>query len=112
MIDGFLTRLGFTKSKEVYNLYFKVEDGKPMILLLYVDDLFLTGDKNLITKPKKKLITKFEMKYLDMMQYFLGLEVWQNPDEIFLSQGKYPPEILKIFKMMDCKAMATHMASK
>jgi hypothetical protein len=33
------------------------------------------------------------MKDLGMMHYFLGLEVWQRPDEIFLNQGKYAVEI-------------------
>jgi hypothetical protein len=42
-IDNFLMSLGFTKSSEDPNLYFKVEDGEPMILLLYVDDMFLIG---------------------------------------------------------------------
>ena len=41
----------------------------------------------------------------------LGMEVWQSIDGIFLGQGKYEVEILKRFKMMDCKAMATPMAS-
>ena len=68
-----------------------------MILLLYLDDLFLTGEGKLIVECKKKLATEFEMKYLGMMHYFLGLEVWQSPDEIFLNQGKYTVEILKRF---------------
>ena len=51
------------------------------------------------------------MKDLDMMHYFLGMEVWQNADGISLGQGKYAVEILKRFGMMDCKAMATLMAS-
>ena len=38
-IDGFLCSLGFTKSKAYSNLYYKVEEGNPVILLLYVDDL-------------------------------------------------------------------------
>jgi hypothetical protein len=42
-IDGFLTSLVFTKSKVDSNLYFKVMNDEPVILLLYVDDLFLTG---------------------------------------------------------------------
>ena len=45
------------------------------------------------------------MKDLDMMYYFLGMEVWQNVDGISLEQGKYAVEILKRFKMMDCKDM-------
>jgi hypothetical protein len=49
------------------------------------------------------------MKDLGLMHYFLGLEVWQRPDEIFLSQGKYTVEILQRFGMMECKSMATPM---
>ena len=51
------------------------------------------------------------MKDLGMMHYFLGMEVWQNADGIFLGQGKYVVEILKRFGMMDCKALTTTMAS-
>ena len=51
------------------------------------------------------------MKDLDMMHYFLGMEVWQNMDGISLGQGKYVVEILKRFVMMDCKAMATPIES-
>jgi hypothetical protein len=75
-IDSFLTSLGFTKSKADSNLYFKVMNGEPVILLLYVDDLFLTGEENLITECKKRLASEFEMKDLGLMHYLLGLEVW------------------------------------
>ena len=44
-MDRFVMSLGFTKSKEDSNLYFKVEYGRTMILLLYVDDLFLIGNE-------------------------------------------------------------------
>ena len=108
-IDSFLMSLGFTKSKEDPNLYSKVEDGKQVILLLYVDDLFLTGDKELIADSKRKLAAEFEMKDLDPMHYFLGLEVWKKPRQIILSQGKYAMEILNRFGMMDCKSMSTPM---
>ena len=51
-----------------------------VILLLYVDDLFLTGDEELIADSKTKTrLLEFEMKDLDPMHYFLGLEVWQKP---------------------------------
>ena len=82
-----------------------------MILLLYVDDLFLTGDEELILDSKRKLTTEFEMKDLGTMHYLLGLEVWQKPGEIVLSQGKYVVEILKRFEMMDCKSMTTSMTT-
>jgi hypothetical protein len=111
-IDNFLMILGFTKSKVDSNLYFKVMNDDPVILLLYMDDLFLTREENLITECKKKLAVEFEMKDLGLMHYFLGLEVWKSPERIFLNQGKYVIEILKIFDMLECKSMNTPMETK
>ena len=93
------------------NFYYKVEKGNPIILLLYVDDLLLTGEDGMIAYTKRKLAIEFEMKDLGMMHYFLGMEVWKSADGFFLGQGKYTVEILKRFGMMECKAIATTMAS-
>ena len=82
-----------------------------MILLLYVDDWFFTGEDSPINECKKKLAAEFEMKDLGMMHYFLGLEVWQYPNDIFLNQGKYRVEILKRFGMLNYKAMTTPMTT-
>ena len=49
--------LEFTKSKADSNLYFKVEDGRLVILLLYVDDLFMIGDEELIKDARRRLGT-------------------------------------------------------
>eukprot|EP00253_Pinus_taeda_P002189 PITA_02189 len=97
-IDSYLMKLGFTRSEADSNVYFKVEDDKPLILVLYVDDLFLTCANPLIHKCKRELVSEFEMKEQ-------GLEVWQKPGEIFLSQGKYVVKILEIFGMMDCSVV-------
>ena len=61
-IDSFLTSLDFTKSKADANLYMKIMDDEPVILLLYVEDLFLTRNEKHITYCKKKLVEEFEMK--------------------------------------------------
>ena len=45
------------------------------MLLLNVDDLFLTGKEQLIKVARRRLATEFEMKNLDMMHYFIGMEV-------------------------------------
>ena len=71
-MDSLLVNLGFTKSKEDSNLFLKVEGGSPVMLLLYVDDLVLTE------VARRILASEFEIKDLDMMHYFLGMEVWQN----------------------------------
>jgi hypothetical protein len=104
-MDRFLMSLGFSKSAADPNLYYHIDGIECLILVLYVDDLFLTGSKRLIVECKQALTPKFEMKDLGLMHYFLGLEVWQRTDEIFLSQGKYTMEILKKFGMTECKSM-------
>lgn len=43
------------------------------------------------------------------LHYFLGLEVWKTNGEIFLGQGRYAMEILKKFRMVDCRPMSTPM---
>ena len=103
--------LGFTKSKEDSNLYYKVDEDGILIFLLYLDDLFFTREDKSIIKCKKRLVAEFEMNNLGMMHYFLGLELWKHSDEIFLNQGKYTVEILKRFGMLDCKAMTTPMST-
>ena len=71
-MDRFLMSQGFSKSKEYSNLYFKVEGRRPMMLLLYVDDMFLTGEGKLIEDEKMRISTKFEMKYLGIMPLLIG----------------------------------------
>ena len=51
-------------------------DDEHVILLLYADDLFLTGNEKQIAERKKKLAEEFEMKDIGLMCYLLGLEVW------------------------------------
>lgn len=77
--------------------------------LLYVDDLFMTGSNPLILECKRNLVSEFEMKDLGLMHYFLGLEVWQKPEEIFLSQGKYVVKLLERFSMVECKSLPTRV---
>ena len=48
----------------------------------------------LIANTKRNFAAEFEIKYLGMMHYFLGMEVWHNANGISLGQGKYTVEIL------------------
>jgi hypothetical protein len=54
-----------------------VVEGKILIIFLYVDDLMLNGDEQLIHSCKDDLAKEFEMKDLGLLHYFLGLEIWQ-----------------------------------
>ena len=69
-------------------------DGNLSIIVLYVDDIILTGDEKLITSCKEDLAREFEMKDMGLLHYFLGLEIWKRDGEPFVSQGKYAKEIL------------------
>eukprot|EP00253_Pinus_taeda_P003038 PITA_03038 len=106
-IDSYFTGLGFSKSEADPNLYQILVEGKLLIIVLYVDDLILTGDELLILSCKKDLATEFEMKDLGLLHYFLGLEIWQRSGGLFVSQGKYAREILEKFNMHGCKPVDT-----
>ena len=76
---------------------------KQLTIVLYVDDLILTGDDQLIMSCKEDLAREFKMKDMGLMHYFLGMEVWQKDGESFVSQGKYANDILRRFHMEKCK---------
>jgi hypothetical protein len=84
---------------------------KILILILYVDDLFITRGEDLIANCRRGLASKFEMKDIGLMHYFLGMEVWQENGHIFLGQGKYAADILSRFQMEDCRPMSTPMVT-
>jgi hypothetical protein len=102
---------GFRKSVVDPSLYYNTFNGKSLNLVLYIDDLFLTGTESLIVECKYVLASNFEMKDLDMMHFFLGLEVWQRTNEVFLSRGKYTVEILKKFGILNLKPVAAPMVT-
>ena len=66
-MDRLLMTLGFTESKEDSNLCLRVEGERPVMLLLYVDDLFLIGKEELIKDARRRLVAEFELKELGMM---------------------------------------------
>ena len=74
-IDSYFTGIGFTKSEADANLYQIVVEGKLLIIVIYVDDLILTSDEQLIHSCKANLAKEFEMKDLGLLHYFLGLEI-------------------------------------
>eukprot|EP00253_Pinus_taeda_P029294 PITA_29294 len=106
-----VTRLDFTKSEVDVNLYHIVVEVKLLIIVLYIDDLILTGDDQLIKSCKEDLARESETKDMGLMHYFLGMEVWQGDGELFVSQGNYANEILRRFRMERNKPMETPVPS-
>eukprot|EP00253_Pinus_taeda_P015702 PITA_15702 len=107
-IDSYLLENEFDKCEGEPTVYIKEKDGKLLIFVLYVDDVIFTGnDVYLIENFKTVMKEEFEMTDIGLLSYFLGIEVDQNENGIFISQAKYVNEVLGRFNMQDCKAAIT-----
>ncbi|WJZ99224.1 hypothetical protein VitviT2T_017689 [Vitis vinifera] len=86
-------------------MFFKQSnDGRMTILIVYVDDIILTGDNTReMDRLKKVLATKFEVKDLGQMRYFLGIEVTKSKKGISISHRKYVLDLLIETDMLGCK---------
>ncbi|KAL0424084.1 UNVERIFIED_CONTAM: Retrovirus-related Pol polyprotein from transposon TNT 1-94 [Sesamum radiatum] len=110
-IDTHFNKNGFRKSASEATLYVKTKGAAEVLLIcLYVDDLIYTGNSvALINNFKKIMVSEFEMTDLGEMSYFLGLEVRQSEDGIFISQHKYVKDLLEKYNMKECNAIRTPM---
>ncbi|CAM8882206.1 unnamed protein product [Rhodiola kirilowii] len=108
-----LVAFGFVQSMNDYSLFTLKLQGEFLVLLVYVDDVVLTGTSSqLIAKVKSFIHDKFQIKDLGLLKYFLGLEVARSKDGIFLNQRKYALDLLADYNFMDCKPIKTPMESK
>lgn len=74
----------------------KQQDTKVTALIVYVNDIVVTGsDCEEITRLKNNLSREFEIKDLDTLKYFLGIEVARSIQGVFLCQRKYVLDLLK-----------------
>lgn len=92
------------------SLFVKVHGGKVAIVLVYVDDLIITGDdEEEVQLMRANLSIRFQMKELGELNHFLGLEVERTKEGLFLCQQKYAQDVLDKFGMLDCKPISTPM---
>jgi len=90
-----LIAFGFTQSKANYSLFTKVDDNFFLALLVYVDDIIITGNcSSSIESLKSFLHKQFQIKDLGCLRYFLGLKVARSSTGIHLCQRKYALGIL------------------
>ena len=85
------------KLKLIIRCFFrKSQDEKILVLIVYIDDILLTGDDTTEGKRIKKVLAKeFEIKDLGPMKYFLGMEVARSKKGIYVSQRKYIIDLLR-----------------
>ncbi|KAK2993136.1 hypothetical protein RJ640_006823 [Escallonia rubra] len=83
-------------------------DGKIAILIVYVDDIILTGDDTAEMKRLKQcLASEFEIKDLGSLKFFLGMEIARSKKGIAVSQRKYVLDLLKETGMSGCRPVVT-----
>ncbi|GJZ75487.1 putative RNA-directed DNA polymerase [Tanacetum coccineum] len=100
----------FKQSNSDHTLFLKQRGNLITCLIIYVDDMIVTGDdKEEITKLKKYLFTEFEMKDLGRLKYFLGIEVLRSKQGIFMCQKRYILDLLAETGIIDCKPANTPM---
>jgi hypothetical protein len=81
-------------------------------LLVYVDDIiFGSNNASLVQWFASTMQSKFEMSMIGELPFFLGLQITQRSEELFLSQEKYLREMLKRFQMEDSTPMSTPMVT-
>ncbi|CAN6727335.1 unnamed protein product [Malus baccata var. baccata] len=79
-----------------------------VVLLLYVDDIILTGDSDACVQSViSQLTTEFDMKDLGILHYFLGLQIDYHSPGLFVHQSKYVHDLLQRMNMLECKPCLT-----
>jgi len=106
-IGEYLVTSGFQTFDADFSLYVKKTNHGIVVIVIYVDDLIITGDNDVdIFNLKKLLKQKFEMKDLGELRYFLGIELIQSPKGIWLLQRQYVLNKLAEYGMTGCKPIS------
>ncbi|GKA65114.1 putative ribonuclease H-like domain-containing protein [Tanacetum coccineum] len=109
-LSTYLLENGFQRGQIDKTLFIKRDQGDILIVQVYVDDIiFGSTKKKLCTEFEKMMHKKFQMSSMGELTFFLGLQVKQKEDGIFISQDKYVTEILKKFGFSDVKTASTPM---
>ncbi|KAL5824369.1 hypothetical protein ACOSQ3_020432 [Xanthoceras sorbifolium] len=102
----------FVNSTSDVSLFIKKVGVKVVYVLIYVDDILITGnDPSLIHTTINFLNSKFALKTLGQVHYFLGFKAFRNSDGIYLTQTKYVHDLLAKTNMLNAKPCSTPICS-
>jgi hypothetical protein len=111
-LTKFLVQQGYRKGETDKTLFVREEKGKFMIAQIYVDDIVFGGMSDPMVKMfVNQMQSEFEMSLVGELTYFLGLQVKQMEDTIFISQSKYAKNIVKKFGMENANHKRTPAAT-
>nr|GEX40786.1 hypothetical protein [Tanacetum cinerariifolium] len=106
-------KIGFQKGSIDTTLFIKKKGDHIMLIQIYVDDIiFGSTNPKYYTKFSDLVVKHFEMSMMGEMKFFLGLQVNQFSNGIFINQSKYILDILKIFGMENCDTVLTPMVEQ
>nr|GEY90483.1 hypothetical protein [Tanacetum cinerariifolium] len=107
-LANYLLENGFQKGKIDQYLFIKKQKCDILLVQVYVDDIIFGSTNKELCKAFEKLMRdKFQMSLMGELTFFLGLQVKQKDNEIFISQDKYIAEILRKFGLTDGKSTST-----
>ncbi len=111
-LTTYLVKNGYRKGETDKTLFVKEEKGKLMIAQIYVDDIVFGGmSDTMVQHFVHQMQSEFEMSLVGELTYFLGLQVKQMEDTIFISQSKYAKNIVKKFGMENASHKRTPAAT-
>eukprot|EP00256_Glycine_max_P069532 XP_025984127.1 uncharacterized protein LOC113001480 [Glycine max] len=111
-LSDLLISFGYKQAHVDHSLFIKNVDGKFTALIIYVDDIVLTGNSvKEITNIKQTLHSNFRIKDLGLLRYFLGLEVSHSDEGISVHQRKYCLDLLADSGLLGCKPSSMPMDS-
>ena len=100
--------MGYTASPYDSALFLRRTNKGTILLLLYVDDMIITGDDlSGIQELKDFLSQQFKMKDLGHFNYFLGLEITYSTDGLYITQSKYASDLLSRARLTNSKIVNT-----
>lgn len=109
-LSSALMKEGYNQSKTDYSLFTRENEKGFIAILVYVDDLIITGSSmDMISQAKEYLKGHFNMKHMGELRYFLGIEADRSDAGIFMSQRKYIMDILHEYHMEGCKPLKLPM---
>ncbi|KAL5746842.1 hypothetical protein ACOSP7_023819 [Xanthoceras sorbifolium] len=111
-LRGTLLALNFTNSTSDISLFIKKVDSTVVYVLVYVDDILVTGSNlSLVHHTIKVLNSKCSLKTLGQVSYFLGFEAFRNSCGIYLTPTKYVHDLLLKTNMLNSKLSSTPICS-
>ena len=103
-----LSQLGFQSTFSDSSLFVKTTQSAIVVLLLFVDDIIITGsDSVAVQHAIDSLTAEFDLKDLGMLHYFLGIQISKTVSGLFLSQARYIKDLLEKTEMLESKPCDT-----